>query len=189
LIADFLKTSVGLVSSKGNNLFVAATPMGDKLVACFSEKDILQIHESHLDKVFQEAIKNLQYSEYSYDAKEEFLVDVIDDVNLDMHLKLGVWQAYYFIPADNTNMKFKTTFGNKGSIDCRLKIEDGVAKLYKTNAINFKNINVESALKDTINQTISVEDSINYALKRVHNGWEILEANSFEGYKLYVPKK
>jgi len=188
LVADFLKSSVGLVSSKGDNLFVVTTPLGDRLVACFSSNDISQIHEGHLNKVFQEALKNLQNNEYSYDAKEEFLVDVMDSVDQSLDLKLGVWQSYYFIPNDNPNLKYKTTFGNSGSVDCRLKIEEGIPKLYKTTAINFKSTEVETSIKNVIHQTITAEDSINYALKKVHVGWELQEANSLEGYKIYLPK-
>lgn len=187
LIADFLKTSVGLISTKGENLYVATTPLGDKLVACFSEDDLLTIHSQHLDKVYQEAIKNLQNAEYSYDTKEQYLVDIVGEVT-DIHLKIGVWQDFYFIPNDNPNLRFKTAFGNSSSTTCLVKIEDGVAKLYGVDPINFKTVEVESAIKQAIGSKITIQDSINYALKKVHIGWEEQTANAFDGYKIYLPK-
>lgn len=188
IVADFLKTSVSLVTSKGDNLFIAATPLGDKLVACFSESDILNIHESHLEKLLQEAYHNLQNNEYSYDSKKEFLVDIIDVVGEELNFKPGIWQDFFFIPNDNTNLKYKTTVSNDTSSECIVKIIDNIAKLYKIKPINFKTSEVSMALKNAINLSITAEDSVNYALMRVHVGWELQESNAFEGYKIYFPK-
>lgn len=186
-VADHFKTSVGLVSSKGQNLFVAQTVFGDKLCACLSMSDESEIYQSHIGQLLQEAYDCLNTCQFSYESKEDFLVNVLEAIDPADEGKRGIWQAYFFYP-EGTDRKYKTEFGNKGTSPCAIKSQAGQFMLVKTTKVNFTSDSVLEAIKREIERSITHLDSVQYALKKVYPEWQLESSFDYNEYKIYVPK-
>lgn len=186
-VADHFKTSVGLVSSKGQNLFVAQTALGDRLSACLSTADESEIHQSHVSQLLQEASDCLNTCQFSYDSKEDFIVNVVEAIDPADEGKRGVWQAYYFFP-EGTDRKYRTEFGNKGTFPCVIKSNGGQFILVKTTKVNFTSSEILESMKREIERSISPLDSVQFALKKVYPEWQLEETFDYNDYKIYVPK-
>lgn len=187
LVSDHFNTSVSLVSTKGENLFVAQTALGDRVCACLSRQDEMTIFESHIKRLVEESIDKLQNGPHSYSSQETFVVNVVENVDPSDEGKYGSWTAYYFYP-NGTDRKYKTEFGCKGTTQCILRVENGIAKLVKSNVINFSSDSIKEILKNEVLKSLTPLDSVNYALKQVYPDWSLEEEFEYGEYKIYVPK-
>lgn len=190
VIADYFKTSVSLVKQLQHNIFVAETPIGDKLVYCLSEQDIDDNYNSMCDKMTTEAIGQMfLWKPKTMMWKKNLKPCKIVDSNFPLTESgtyRGLWSAYE-ITLENGQM-LKTDSGIRGSCSVEVDIFNGEAVVYEYLKPDFFNdVQLKNSFMDIFRSYYTTKEVVQALLQKMAPEWLKTIEVLHQGYKLYLP--
>jgi hypothetical protein len=190
IVADYFKTSVSLVKLIKDNVFLAETPIGDKLAYCLSEEDIDNNYHTVCDKISNEAVGLLYSWQPSYIPLKRILQPCkIIKSNFpltEIGTYKGIWSAD-IITLEN-GQTLTTDVGIRGTSKIEVDFLNGQATVYKYLKPEFHNDTLlKNCLLDIFKNYYTKEDVIQHLLQKMSSEWFKTTEVLYQGYKLYLP--